>query len=315
MIHLNRETKIGLFAALCVAALIWGINFLKGRNIFSPNNIYYAWFDAVDGLEPSNSVLISGFKVGTVRNISFEDVQSSRFLVSIFVDKKYRLPRNTEAKLISADLLGSKAIRLDVAQGHVHHAPGDTLSSAIELGLLDQLGTQVGPLKQRLDDLLDEAQKAMGAFNQVLNERNQQQLSHSIDELHRTLQYASNVVAALQTQLSPSGTLGQTLSNLETISTSVKRHNTDIERMLTNFASVSDTLQQAHLGNTIASLNSSLQKLNTTLNGLNNGQGTMGQLLHNDSLYHNLTRATQQLDLLLQNINENPKKYMKLSVF
>lgn len=315
MIHLNRETKIGLFAALCVAALIWGINFLKGRNIFSPNNIYYAWFDAVDGLEPSNSVLISGFKVGTVRSISFEDVQSSRFLVSIFVEKKYRLPRNTEAKLISADLLGSKAIRLDVAHGHEHYAPGDTLPSAIELGLIDQLGSQVGPLKQRVENLLDEAQQAMAAFNQVLNEHTQQQLTHSIDELHRTMQHASNVVAALQTQLGPNGALGQTLSNLETISSSVKRHNTDIERMLTNLASVSDTLQQAHLGNTIASLNSSLQKLNTALNGLNSGRGTMGQLLHNDSLYHNLTRATQQLDLLLQNINENPKKYMKLSVF
>ncbi|MBQ9470082.1 MAG: MCE family protein [Bacteroidales bacterium] len=314
-IRLNRETKIGLFAALCIAALVWGINFLKGRNIFSPNNIYYAWFDAVDGLEPSNSVLISGFKVGTVRSISFEDMQAGRFLVSFLVDKKYRIPRHTEAKLVSADLMGTKALRLDVVPGHTPYSPGDTLPSAIEAGLFDQIASQAGPIKQRAEQLLDEAQRAIAAFNQLFDTHNQQQLSRSIDELHRTLQHAGNVLAGLQGQLAPTGTLGQTLSNLESISTSVKGRNNDIERMLTNLAAVSDTLQQAHLGSTIGALNAALQELNATLGGLNSGRGSMGKLMRNDSLYTNLARASQQLDLLLRNINENPKKYLKLSVF
>lgn len=310
-IKLSRETRIGLFATLCIAALIWGINFLKGRNLFSPNNTYYAWFNTVDGLLPTNNVVVNGFKVGTVHSIDFDDIRQGRFLVTLLVNKKYPIPQNTVASLASDGLLGGKIIKLDIANTNAIHAAGDTLATNVELGMLDQFA----PLKQSAESLLAEVQQLIGSLNSVLDERNRQQLSQSIEGLNHTLRHANSVATSLDNQLSANGSLSQSLANIESISSNLKGRNADIERMLSNLAAVSDTLSHAQLGNTLASLNASLRSLETTLNGLNNGQGSMGRLMTDDSLYIGLSRAAQQLDLLLKNINENPKKYMRLSVF
>lgn len=310
-IKLRPELRIGLFTALCIAALIWGINFLKGRNLFSPNHTYYAWFNSVDGLVPTNNVLVNGFKVGTVRSIEFGDIKQGRFLVTLLVNKKYPIPQQTVATLINDGLLGGKAIRLNMSNNAAIHASGDTLTSAIELGLLDQ----VGPLKQNAEELLGEIQQLVTALNSVLDERNREQISQSLAGLNRTMQHANKVASSLDAQLADGGSLNQSLANIESISDNLKNRNADIERMLGNLAAVSDTLSHAQLGKALASLNASLNSLQSTLNTLNSGQGTMGRLMTDDSLYIGLSRASQQLDLLLRNINENPKKYMRLSVF
>lgn len=317
-IRLNRETKIGLFAALCIAAMIWGINYLKGKNIFSPNYTYYTWYSSVEGLEVTNDVIVNGFKVGLVNDIHFEygNPDSKKFLVSLLIEKKYPIPQNSVAKLVSASIMGGMAIKLELSDSPTPHAPGDTLISAIEKGLADQLSSQISPLMQNADKLISQLNQAVGAFNSVFNENSQAQLSQAINELKRTLKNTAKATASLDTMLNaPNGSIKNSLDNFQSISANLKNSNVEIEKMIKNFSSISDTLVNANIGHTIFELDSSLNQLGAALQQINTGKGSAGKLIYDDSLYTNLEKATKNLEVLLKDINENPKKYVRFSVF
>lgn len=315
-IKITREAKIGLFVTVCIFALAWGINFLKGKSIFSPNNTYYTWFTSVDGLEVTNDVLINGFKVGLINEIGFEDAKAGKFLITLHIEKKYHIPRNTVAKLVSTNVMGGKAIKLEISPDVEYYSPGDTLPSLIETGLIDQLIHQMAPIKQKTEMLMSRLNESIAAFNNVFNQNNQSQLNEAITGLNSTIRNANGITAKLDSSLkSPNGSLNNTINNLESISRNIRKSNGDINKIITNLTTLSDTLAQANLGKTIIALDSSLSQLNKALLQINSGRGTAGSLVYNDSLYINLENASKNMVILLDDINKNPKKYVKFSLF
>jgi len=313
-ITISREAKIGFFATVCLAAMFWGINFLKGKNIFSPNHIYYAIFNQVDGLENTNPVLINGFKVGLVKDIRFEDANTGKFLVTLLVGKKYSIPENTIAKLISTGILGGKAIKLEVIKGSKYHNPGDTLPSQIETGLIDQLGYQIAPVKQKAENLMVEFEKTLKIMSEVFNEENRDQLNQSFANLNKALYSINQTAAELDTTLSPNGTLRKLFSNVESISANLKNNNKDITRIVKNFSAISDTIAKIKIASTMLQVDSAMHQFNAVITKINSGKGTLGNLIKNDTLYYNLENASKSLELLIKDVKENPKRYINFSV-
>ncbi len=313
-IRISREAKIGFFAVVSIAALFWGINFLKGKNIFSPNHIYYAVFDQVDGLENTNPVLINGFKVGLVKSIKFEDGNTGRFLVTLLVGKKYSITENTVAKMISTGLFGGKAIKLEVIKGNKYLSPGDTLPSQIETGLIDQLGHQIAPVKKKAEDLMVEFEKTLKVMSAVFNEENRAQLSQSFMNLNKALYSINQTASELDTTLSPNGTLRKMLINFESISANLKNNNKDITKIVKNFSAISDTIAKIKIASTMLQVDSAMHQFNSVITKINSGKGTIGNLINNDTLYTNLENASKSLDLLLRDIKDNPKRYINFSL-
>ncbi|NVO11962.1 MAG: MCE family protein [Bacteroidales bacterium] len=313
-IKITREAKIGFFAILCLAAMFWGINFLKGKNVFSPNNIYYTIFNQVDGLENTNPVLINGFKVGLVKNIKFEEGNTGRFLVTLLIGKKYKIPENTIAKMISTSIIGGKAIKLEVISGGKLHSPGDTLPGQIETGLIDQLGHQIAPVKQKAENLMVEFEKTLKVMNEVFNEENKAQLSQSFANLNKALYNINQTAAELDTTLSPNGTMRKILSNVEAISSNLKNNNKDISKIIRNFSAISDTIAKIKIASTMIQVDSAMRQFNAVVTKINSGKGTLGNLINNDTLYFNLENASRSLELLVKDVKENPKRYINFSV-
>ncbi|BDX36662.1 mammalian cell entry protein [Tenuifilaceae bacterium CYCD] len=312
---ITKEAKIGFFVAACLFAMFWGINFLKGKNIFSPNNVYYAVFTSIDGLENTNDVLINGFKVGLVKNIEFKDIRSGKFLVTLLIGKKYEIPRKTVAKLISNDIMGGKAIKLEVSPDTEYYQPGDTLPSAIEVGLIDQLGHQMVPVKQKAEKLMVDLDSSLKVFTEVFNESNREQLNQGIVNLNKSLYNLSQSTAALDTMLNtPKGSLRNIFTNVESISNNLKKNNKELTNIIQNFSSVSDSLAKVNIVQTMTKLDASLKDLNAILLKVNSGEGTLGSLVNNDTLYNNLESASKGLDLLLKDIKNNPKRYVNFSI-
>ncbi|MGE0078792.1 MAG: MlaD family protein [Bacteroidales bacterium] len=312
---ITKEAKIGLFAAICLFAMFWGINFLKGKNIFSSNNVYYAVFSSIDGLENTNDVLINGFKVGLVKNIEFHDVRSGRFLVTLLIGKKYEIPRNTVAKLISAGIMGGKAIKLEISPDTAYYQPSDTLSASIEVGLIDQLGHQMVPVKEKAEQLMVELDKSLKIFTEVFNETNRIQLSQGIANLNKSLYNVSQSTAALDTMLnSPKGSLRNIFNNVESISSNLKKNNKELSNIIQNFSSVSDSLAKVNIVQTMGKVDMSMKELNEILIKINSGEGTLGNLVNNDTLYYNLENASKGLDLLIKDMKNNPKRYVNFSI-
>ena len=313
-ITISREAKIGFFAAVCIAATFWGVNYLKGKNLFSPNHVYYAVFKQVDGLENTNPVLINGFKVGVIKDIQFEEANTGKFLVTILVGKKYRIPENTIAKMISTGILGGKAIKLEVTKGSKYHNPGDTLPSQIETGLIDQLGYQIAPIKQKAENLMVELEKTLKIMSEVFNEENRDQLNQSFANLNKALYSIHQTAAELDTTLSPSGTLRKLFSNVESISANIKNNNKDITKIVKNFSAISDTIAKIKIASTMLQVDSAMHQFNSVITKINSGKGTLGNLINNDTLYYNLENASKSLALLIKDVKENPKRYINFSV-
>lgn len=314
-LKLTRETKIGMFSLTILVVMFWGINFLKGKNIFSPNHVYYAIFKSVDGLKNTDAVLINGFKVGLVKNIEFHDLKSGRFRVILLVNKKYSLPRNTTAKLVSTNIMGGKAIKLEVAPDSLFYSPGDTLPTSIEVGLLDQLAYQMSPVKEKAEVMMSEIAKTLVVLQEVLSDENKKNLSEGIENLNSALHNIANLSAGLDTMVNnPKGSIRLSLSNIESISSNIRKNNSDITNTIKNLSNLSDSLSKAKFYSTLVKLDSSLTQLQQTLTKVNSGQGTLGKLVNNDSLYRNLESASLQLELLIKDMKANPKRYVNFSL-
>jgi phospholipid/cholesterol/gamma-HCH transport system substrate-binding protein len=314
-IKLTKEAKIGIFMVACLFAMFWGINFLKGKNVFSSNNTYYVVFTSVDGLKPTNDVLINGFKVGLIEEIEFNDIKSGKFKVNLLISKKYKLPRNTIAKLISADLMGGKAIKLEISSDTAYYQPGDTLPGDIEVGLIDQLGHQMTPVKEKAEQLMVQLNNTLLVVEKVFNEENRDQLSQGIANLNASLNNISQISAALDTMLnSPKGSLKTTFSNIESVSSNLKKSNKELTNIIQNVSSVSDSLADINLAQTFTKLETTLNDIQAIIAKVNSGEGTLGNLVSNDSLYTNLQKVTLSLDLLINDIKNNPKRYVSFSL-
>ena len=162
--------KIGFLVFAAIAIFIWGVNYLKGIDIFKQENEYYIVYNKVDGLVSSSPVLINGLRIGQVRSINFHEDMSGRLIVEIASDKKYKIPKNSVARIFSSDLLGTRSIEIIFSDSTTFHVSGDTLRSDIEQSLAEQVSLQMLPLKNKAEDLLEEIEIAMKIIQRVFNE-------------------------------------------------------------------------------------------------------------------------------------------------
>lgn len=305
---ISSEVKIGIIITIAIAVTIWGLNFLKGRNILKGVNTYYAIFEDVGGLEKNNKIFIKGYQVGQVSEIYFTEHGSRDLIVFLGIEKVYDIPLNSEAVLYDADLLGTKAIMLSLSESDQNHKPGDTVLCRIQYGLTARLEQQLLPVKDKAESLIVTIDSLMSALNYVFDRNTSEMLQASIHNLESS-------TSGIKNMLSDQGKLTSMIAHMEAITLNLKNHNEQLSSAMSNIESISDSIARSELKSTISNTNKTLAETHLILEKINQGEGTLGMLVNNDSLYHNLTSLSQQLDLLLKDLQENPKKYINVSVF
>ncbi len=305
---ISSEVKIGIIITIAIAVTIWGLNFLKGRNIMKGVNTYYAIFEDVGGLEKNNKIFIKGYQVGQVSEIYFTEHGSRDLIVFLGIEKVYDIPLNSEAVLYDADLLGTKAIMLSLSESDQNHKPGDTVLCRIQYGLTARLEQQLLPVKDKAESLIVTIDSLMSALNYVFDRNTSEMLQASIHNLESSTNGIKNM-------LSDQGKLTSMIAHMEAITLNLKNHNEQLSSAMSNIESISDSIARSELKSTISNTNKTLAETHLILEKINQGEGTLGMLVNNDSLYHNLTSLSQELDLLLKDLQENPKKYINVSVF
>jgi phospholipid/cholesterol/gamma-HCH transport system substrate-binding protein len=302
---LTREFKIGFVALVAIALAIWGINYLKGINIFSSTDRYYAIYGNVKGLVENAVVYLNGYKVGNVSHIEFDSDNAHRIVVEISLEKKVPLPRNTTILLRSGSLIsGTKDIDLVLGDATEYCVSGDTLNAAIQVELTDY----IDPIRSKVESLVTSVDTLMLALSDLMDRETRKNLQGTIANLN-------HATASLRLSLQPSGSLNQSLDNLSQITGNLKKSNEDISRMLNNFSAISDTLKQAQLKELITHAGETFAQTTAMFEMINRGEGSAGQFMVNDSLYTNLNNALASLDSLLIDLREHPKRYVHLSVF
>ncbi len=300
----SKEVKVGLLALISGVILYLGFNFLKGSDFFSPNNNYYVVYDNIGGLTESNTVMLNGFAVGRVKKIELMQSQGNKLRVTLDINKDVILTDSTAAVLASSSVLGGKAITLSIGSGNRVLQDEDTLIAATEKNLSEMINEKITPITENVDTALVNLNVLIRKF---------QAMSGNIDATLVNLRATSSTLNSTLAQNQRA--IRGIANNLNTLSASMNDPQTGVRPLLGKFNSFADTLSQMQLAQTVERTNRSIDNLNQMLSQINQGQGSLGKLTKNDSLYNNLNQFAADLDALVVDLKENPKRYVSISVF
>jgi phospholipid/cholesterol/gamma-HCH transport system substrate-binding protein len=314
---ISKEIKVGFIVLLSIGLLFWGANFLKGKDIFTKEITLYGVYPRVDGLGISNPVIINGFRIGRVTKIYFDPKMNGDLIVKFSIDNSdFEVPSDTRAKIVSADILGSKSIELIIGSSMSYVKNGDTLSSDIEASLSEEVNQQILPLKRKAEDLIQTVDSAIMVVSAVFNKEARSDLNQSFGSIKRSLQTFEMTAQRLDGLMEEERAhLNAIFSNVESITNNLKNNNESLTQAISNINQISDSLANSNLKQTINNAALAMESAALVLKQIENGEGSVGQLLNNDTLYTNLEAAAKDLDKLFLDLRLNPERYVHFSVF
>ncbi|MDE6694243.1 MAG: MlaD family protein, partial [Bacteroidales bacterium] len=296
-IKISKEWKVGIISIVIVLLFVWVGFFLAGRNLLTSENTYYAVFENTGGVNIASPVMVNGKKVGRVSTLDFVSDTDYRIKMGIGVKKKYKIPKGSVASVESMGLMSGSGVVLYLGNETEILPSGEWLEGQQKPDLLASLS----PMKDMLESILISMDSVMGNINKIMGNQAVEDLSFTISSLKTSMEnlsqltdHANDILAANK------GKVRGIVDNLN--------------KVAGNMEKVSDTLANAELGATIASLQQTLFSLQHMMNKVEAGEGNLGQLLHNDTLYQNLENSSRQLELLLQDFREHPDRYIHLSL-
>jgi len=292
----TREVKVGIMAIVAIFVLYFGLNFLKGIDIFSSVSNYYASYENIGGLVPSSPVYVKGFKVGQVEEIKYDFSKKKSFVVKISVAKDILLPIGTKIELYDDGLMGGKAIQLiyaPITASQTMHQSGDTIESQIGTGLMAQL---TGSLLPKIESISTQTDSLIRSVRTLVDNKD-------ITKSMASIEHTTANLAASSSQLK-------------------KMMNNDVPHILGNvnditsdFKQISGKLKKIDYEATFASIDHTIANLNMLTTKMNSSEGTIGLLLNNKDLYINLSNTAASADKLLIDLQKSPKRYVHFSLF
>lgn len=299
---LSREVKTGIIVIGGILLFIMGFSYLKSTPLFDNSKTLYAVYKNVGGLQPGTQVSVNGLTVGKVNGVNFKD-NSGDIVVTFSVSSDFAFSRNSLAELYDTGIIGGKGIQIrPVFDGAAMAKSGDTLTTSVQPGLTELVQTRLTPLQQKIEGAVSNADSLMMNVNDVLDARAKKDLRQSISDLSKLMTSLNGTADALNSLLK---------NNKDKLDSSF----TDFKTLTANFAKLSDSLNNAGLGRTLAGLESTVSNLDQIMARIEKGDGTLGKLMKDEELYKNLNNASRELDLLLQDFRLNPKRYVNVSVF
>jgi phospholipid/cholesterol/gamma-HCH transport system substrate-binding protein len=309
-LKISNETKVGILAAITIAILIIGYNFLKGNDIFVSENEFYAKYDKVDGLAVSKPVLVNGYQIGRVSALTL--LANGQVLAQFKIKPQYEVPKNTIARLESTDLLGSKAVVFDLGNSLQYAIDGDTLNANVQANLLEQ----VEPVQKKAQQIVAKMDSVLSSVNMILNPDFQRNVNRSFASIANTLQTLESTSKTVDGAVGiQAKRIDVILANAESISNNLKNNNEKINAMVSNFNSFSNQMASTNIKATIDNANKAVKELQAAVNKVNQGTGSIALLLNDDKLYNNLNKSASDLDKLMVDVKANPKRYVSFSVF
>lgn len=300
-LKVSREIKTAVLVIISIVLFIWGYSFLKGKNLFDNSNKLFVVYENVAGLAPSAPVTLNGLTIGKVNSISINP--DGKLLVELHITTDFPISKSSIAEIYDSGLVGGRqiAIKPNLLDKN-YTVSGDYLQASSKLGLTDALAQQLEPLQAKIQELLENADVLFTNVNDVLDTQTRQNLKSSIASLNATLSEFSVASKNVNEMLADNKShLNNTLKNADKVSG--------------NFAIISDSLAKANLGQTVKNLEKTLAKVDKIMADLEQGKGTMGKLIKDETMYTNFAKTSKELELLLQDVRLNPTRYVNVSLF
>lgn len=306
---MSKEIRIGLLVVVAVLVFFAGFYYLKGSNLFSRNHKYYGYYENVQGLQPSAPVTIKGLQVGRVQNI---ELKGERVQVTLEIAKRYALTKGTVAQLYASDLLGTKGIRLDPGATGEPLEEEAVLVTAVEGGMLESLSTEINPVLKNAQLIEMHLDSLLVGINNAFNPATQQRIANTIGALESSMKNFQSVSGALQSR---SAALTRTIDNADHLTATLAANRENINATMANLNSVSAQLKSAPIEQTARELQETSAKINSLMQKIERGEGTLGQLANDKALYQNLNNTAAEFSRLAADLKAHPSRYVNVTLF
>ncbi|WP_340202340.1 MlaD family protein [Ascidiimonas sp. W6] len=300
--RLSREIKTAIIVLGGILLFILGFSYLKSNSIFQSYRTFYVVYDHVGGLAVGTPVTINGFSVGNIQDIRFKD-NSGKLIVTFNVENKFEFSKNSIAQLYDTGIIGGKGIQvIPVFDGSTPAKSKDTLQGNIKPGLTELVTQKLTPLQEQIGSTLYSADSLLLNINTLLDDDTKLKFKNSINDLGIVISNFKNTSRDIDLIIRGNKEkLDSTLGNVANITE--------------NLSSLSDSLAKANIGKTVKDLQSTITSLDKVLASIERGEGSVGKLLKDESFYNNMSGASKQLELLLEDMKLNPKRYVHFSLF
>ena len=297
----KNEIKTGILVVLGIGLFIFGFSYLKSNDIFVSDRIFYAVYDDVEGVVKSTPVTVNGFPVGSIQDISF--FKNNSLLVKFRVENDIKFSINSIAQIYETGLIGGKALAIIPANDNSRVAVyNDTLVSSVAPGLTELVNEKLTPLQENIESMIVSANNVLDKVNAIFDDPTRANLRTSVSDFSETIKDLKETSKMIKSVMKSNKlSIDQTITNVLDIST--------------DLSEISKTINQSELSTTMKNFKNSSEGLSRVLNNINEGNGTISKLIDNDSLFRNLNDASKSIDLLIEDIRLNPKRYIHFSVF
>jgi len=313
-VKISNETKVGIIAVVSITLLILGFNFLKGKKLFSKSTTLYGVYGNVQGLQNSNPIVINGLQVGTVYKIS-TDKDMRRIMVELNITKDINIPRNSIA-LIRPNPIGTTSIEIKLGDDAANLKNRDTIYTEANAGIFNDILKKVDPVLYEVRKAVSSLDSLVVNINGVIDPRAKNNIGATLENLNKISASMVYSTASLQSLLNQqTGSLARTLDNLSKVTGNLAENNPKINNVMTNLDKTSSRLAELNFKQTLDTLDATIQSLKSMVGKFNNNSGSLGMLLNDTKLYNNLASTGNKLNLLLDDIRVNPKRYVNISVF
>jgi phospholipid/cholesterol/gamma-HCH transport system substrate-binding protein len=313
---ISRELRIGVFGIVTLALFIISVNFIKGKDIFHRNRTFYAVYETTSGIQDAAPVTVSGLEVGKVTDMRFLTKNSNKILLELTVYKEVVIPSNSVARIFSLDLLGTKNIEIIFGDSKTEAQDGDTLIGGSQMSLTEEVNKQVAPIKLKAENLLSSLDTMVTVLQSVFNSQTRKNLDASFSSIRATLSNLESTSYNMDTLVyGQRKRLERIMFNVESITETFRKNDENISNILSNFSSITDTIAKSNLAATLANVNSVLSHVEAITTKIDKGEGSIGLLVNDQKLYDNLNKSAAQLNALIEDMKNNPYRYVNFSVF
>ena len=300
----SKEFKIGVFVVVVLTASFFVINYLRGKDIFNKEIEIVSEYENVEGLVESAPVFIKGFKAGKVNEVAYQP-EKELFKVTCSVKKEFRIPADSKMTIYAVDIMGGKGVKVELGSSDVPVEDGGMLAPHFEAGLIDGLAAGIEPLMAKVTDMLDSLSVTVAGINDMLSDANRNSIAGTLAHLEKTMQSVNGIAASVNGK---SEEISAFISNLENLSVKLGSMVESVDTLVGGANEVVATLNESDIEALIKSFTDLLENINDP-------DGTVGKLLVDGSVYDSVDELLTDVDTLVKKIQENPKKYLKISVF
>lgn len=308
---LNTEAKVGALAVVAVTALVLGFDFLKGNNTFQRGRDFYVVYDKVPGLQESDPIRVNDLLIGRVKDLTLRDDYT--IMARLNITEDFPIPVDSRAMISSADFLGAKQVDLVIGKSDRLARSGDTLRGTIEVGIQEAIREELRPITSKVQALISSIDSSMTVVNAIFSGETGDDVENSLTSISEALTNFRNMSLRVDNMVARQTRNVDTIfSSLATVSRGFADKDAEMQRILENLATITDSLAAAEFAATVSDARDAIRGLGAIVERVEGGEGTLGKLVQDDALYENLKASSQDLDALLKDIEANPGRYVTL---